>query len=129
MLLYSFHHHNTLFYAFLSENDAGLDIDHWSGHSGCVILAPHIKTLTKKSVGLPHVSEATERQRELCDRFSAGIHLFRNSNWEKASSEFKSILKQFPQDGPSRFYRAQCRLRLKAESLPDRPTVITLTEK
>ncbi len=48
---------------FLAENDSALDIDHWSGHSGCVILAPHIKELTKKELGLPNVSEATERQK------------------------------------------------------------------
>ncbi len=27
---------------FLPENDAGLDVDHWTGHTGCVILAPHL---------------------------------------------------------------------------------------
>ncbi|MGA1204581.1 MAG: hypothetical protein ACO3ZW_02060 [Opitutales bacterium] len=48
---------------FLSENDAGLDVDHWSGHTGCVILAPHIKTLTKKELGLPNIKDATERHK------------------------------------------------------------------
>ncbi|MBX3437251.1 MAG: hypothetical protein KF861_07170, partial [Planctomycetaceae bacterium] len=46
----------------LPENDAGLDLEHWSGHTGCVILAPHLVHLTKREVGLPHVSEATDRQ-------------------------------------------------------------------
>ncbi len=48
----------------LPQNDAALDVDHWTGHSGCVILAPHLVLVKKKAVGLPHVSEATERQRE-----------------------------------------------------------------
>ena len=48
----------------LPECDAALDIDHWSGHSGCVILAPHLVKLTKKSVGLPHWDDATERERK-----------------------------------------------------------------
>ncbi len=48
----------------LPENDAGLDTDHWSGHTGCVVLAPHLVHLTKKSVGLPHWDDATERQRK-----------------------------------------------------------------
>ena len=48
---------------FLPENDAGMDFDHWSGHTGCVILAPHLIRVTKKELGLPHVSEATERQK------------------------------------------------------------------
>ncbi|NLT70909.1 MAG: hypothetical protein GXX91_09465 [Verrucomicrobiaceae bacterium] len=48
---------------FLPENDARLDVEHWSGHTGCVILAPHLVYLRKKDVGLPHVSEATELQK------------------------------------------------------------------
>ncbi len=40
---------------FLPRNDAGLDPEHWTGHTGCVILAPHLTQLTKKSLGLPIV--------------------------------------------------------------------------
>ena len=47
----------------LPENDSALDVNHWSGHTGCVILAPHLVTATKKSLGLPHWDKATERQR------------------------------------------------------------------
>ncbi len=47
----------------LPENDAGLDVLHWSGHTGCVILAPHLCHLSKYELGLPHWDEATERQR------------------------------------------------------------------
>ncbi len=47
---------------YLPDNDARLDIEHWSGHTGCVILAPHLISLKKKDVGLPPKSEATERQ-------------------------------------------------------------------
>jgi phosphoenolpyruvate carboxykinase (diphosphate) len=48
---------------FLPENDAGLDADHWTGHTGCVVLAPHLTKITKKELGLPHLDIATERQR------------------------------------------------------------------
>lgn len=48
---------------FLPGNDARLDVEHWTGHTGCVILAPHLITLKKKDLGLPHVSEATDRQK------------------------------------------------------------------
>jgi hypothetical protein len=47
----------------LPENDAALDVEHWTGHTGCVILAPHLIKVTKKSVGLPHFDQATARQR------------------------------------------------------------------
>lgn len=48
---------------FLPQNDAGLDVEHWSGHTGCVILAPHLIRVTKREAGLPHWDQATERQR------------------------------------------------------------------
>lgn len=48
----------------LPENDAGLDVLHWSGHTGCVILAPHLCHLTKRELGLPHWDDASERQRQ-----------------------------------------------------------------
>ncbi len=46
----------------MPENDARLDAGGWTGHSGAVILAPHLTGLKKKDLGLPHVSEATPRQ-------------------------------------------------------------------
>jgi hypothetical protein len=49
--------------AYLPENDAARDIYHWSGHTGCVILAPHLTGLRKKDLGLPHYDNATELQR------------------------------------------------------------------
>ncbi|MEX1115106.1 MAG: hypothetical protein WEB53_07645 [Akkermansiaceae bacterium] len=48
---------------FLPDNDARLDAEGWSGHTGCVILAPHLVSLKKKDLGLPNISEATERQK------------------------------------------------------------------
>jgi hypothetical protein len=48
---------------FVPANDSALDVEHWSGHTGCVILAPHLTKLTKRDVGLPHISQATDRQK------------------------------------------------------------------
>jgi len=47
----------------IPEYDAALDSDHWTGHSGCVILAPQLMGRRKRALGLPHWDEATERQR------------------------------------------------------------------
>ena len=44
--------------------DAGLDPDHWTGHTGAIVLAPQIIKMTKKELGLPHYDDATERQRK-----------------------------------------------------------------
>ncbi len=48
----------------LAQNDAALDTEHWTGHTGCVILAPQLKELKKKDVGLPHFKDATDRQKK-----------------------------------------------------------------
>lgn len=48
---------------FQITNDSALDAEHWTGHTGCIILAPQLTNLKKKEIGLPHVSEATERQK------------------------------------------------------------------
>ena len=47
----------------LPENDAALDPEHWTGHTGCIILAPHLNGLKKRDLGLPAYADATERQR------------------------------------------------------------------
>ncbi len=48
---------------YLPENDSALDIEGWTGHTGCIILAPHLVNLTKKEVGLPPSDQATGRQK------------------------------------------------------------------
>ena len=49
----------------LIENDSALDVERWSGHTGCIILAPHLAGgFTKKELGLPHYDDATARQRK-----------------------------------------------------------------
>ncbi len=48
---------------YLPENDSALDVNHWSGHTGCVILAPHITGMRKKDLGLPQFEDATPLQK------------------------------------------------------------------
>ncbi|GAV20442.1 hypothetical protein MMIC_P1407 [Mariprofundus micogutta] len=65
---------------FLTENDAAHDIDHWTGQSGCIILAPHLVKLTKKALGLPHVNDASERQRRDGMSWQKEDELYNNGN-------------------------------------------------
>ena len=74
-------------------------------------------------------NEASGQQSELCDRFAKGIDLFMAAEWKMASDEFKSILKSFPHDGPSRFYISQCQQRINAKSLPENSYVINMAQK
>lgn len=48
---------------YLPENDSALDPQHWTGHTGCIILGTHLTQLKKKDLGLPHVAKATDRQK------------------------------------------------------------------
>ncbi len=47
---------------YLPKNDLALDAEHWTGNTGCVILAPHIMKMTKKELGLPRKKDATAQQ-------------------------------------------------------------------
>ena len=60
----------------LPENDAGLDVEHWTGHTGCVVLAPHLTKITKQDAGLPHCGRRPpKRQRRDGD-------VLEGSQWE-----------------------------------------------
>lgn len=48
----------------LAQNDAALDFEHWTGHTGCIILAPQLTQLKKKDIGLHHFNDATQRQQK-----------------------------------------------------------------
>jgi len=48
----------------LHENDSSLDVEHWSGHTGYIVLAPHLTKLKKKDLRLPHYDNATEKQKK-----------------------------------------------------------------
>jgi hypothetical protein len=45
------------------NNDPALDIEHFSGQTGCIVLAPQLTKLTKKECFLPPYEKATPRQR------------------------------------------------------------------
>jgi hypothetical protein len=64
----------------LPANDAALDPAHWTGHTGCVILATHLTLLTKRELGLPAWADATPLQRRdgMCwknpdERYNDGV--------------------------------------------------------
>jgi hypothetical protein len=49
----------------LPINDAALDADAWTGHTGCVILAPHLVHLRKRTLGLPHYDKLASDKKEM----------------------------------------------------------------
>jgi hypothetical protein len=75
---------------YLPENDAALDVMHWTGHSGCVILAPHLTQLRKKDLGLPHRDHATGRQKRDGMCWSAPGELYNGGNAFKVACRDES---------------------------------------
>ncbi len=65
---------------YLPENDAALDSLHWTGHTGCVILAPHILGMKKRELGLPQLKDATERQRRDGMYWQTGEEIYNDGN-------------------------------------------------
>ncbi len=49
---------------YLYTNDAALAPENWSGHTGCVILAPHLTKIKKKDIGLPRWEDASDRMKQ-----------------------------------------------------------------
>ena len=88
---------------YLPENDAALDVLHWTGHSGCVILAPHLVGMRKNDLGLPHFDQATERQRRdgMC--------------WQDENELYNA----------GRAFKMVCRDQHGRRSSPSSPTTIT----
>ena len=56
---------------FLPRNDAGLDVEHWTGHTGCVILAPHLSLGDQEGTGasarLRRPRERQQRRRDVLE--------------------------------------------------------------
>lgn len=73
----------------IPANDAGLDVEHWTGHTGCIILAPQLVKLTKKELDLPHYEEATERQRKEGMYWTKEDELYNEGNAFKISCRNK----------------------------------------
>lgn len=63
--------------------------------------------------------DATTEQRELAERFGSALQQLNEGNWSAAEHSFASISKDFPFDGPSRFYQRLARNYLDNCSQPN----------
>ncbi len=78
---------------------------------------------------MARAADAQQSQRALCDRFAEALSLFRRQRWDRAAVLFRAINRDFPDDGPTRFYMARCR-DYRTKSLPaQNPTVIRMDVK
>ena len=74
-------------------------------------------------------AEATDTQRLLAARFADALAVFHTAEWARAVEAFEAVQKEFPDDGPTRFYIARCQLYLNGTQPPDNPRVIRMDAK
>lgn len=74
-------------------------------------------------------SQATEQQRDACERFAQALAAFNQYDWAKAGELFDAVLENHPQDGPAQFYRDRCRAYAAQAPQMDEPSIIVMTSK
>ncbi|OYW63207.1 MAG: hypothetical protein B7Y26_13695 [Hydrogenophilales bacterium 16-64-46] len=88
-----------------------------------------------KTEGIPIVeimaatTRASDSQMRLAAQFAAALALFQSTQWADAAAAFEAIQNEFPDDGPTRFYRTRCQLYLDGTASPDDPRVIRMDAK
>jgi adenylate cyclase len=78
---------------------------------------------------LGYSGDTTAALREALDLFESGLSEFEEREWVKARDHFATVLRIYPQDGPSKLFIARCN---EFETAPTRESwdgVINLTEK
>jgi adenylate cyclase len=65
----------------------------------------------------------------LCRPFAAAMDAFGRAQWTTAARAFEKILRDFPADGPARFYLARCRHYSARPPTEDEPWIIRMETK
>jgi adenylate cyclase len=92
-------------------------------------LGDFLLTGKRSSVSVVEILSAGENptmaQLSLRARFQSAIEAFREERWEEAESSFQDILRDYPDDGPARFYLDQrlSAVRRAAGSVSSSPAV------
>ncbi|MDD2722606.1 MAG: hypothetical protein PHH59_01110 [Methylovulum sp.] len=73
-------------------------------------------------------STANKSQKQLCESFAIGMDELRCGRWREAGDIFKAILRDYPNDGPSRFHLARCRRYANTPS-GESPWVVNMDAK
>ena len=72
---------------------------------------------------------ADPNKRELVLLYRRGMDFYKGRKWHEAAEVFMEILKNYPDDGPSQFYRDRCEYILSNSHLTQDWDVIKFTEK
>jgi adenylate cyclase len=72
---------------------------------------------------------APQALRQKVELFHNALGLFESRRWNDAGKGFLQIMKQFPDDGPSKLYVNRCRQYITNAPLPDWDGVFNMAEK
>lgn len=64
---------------------------------------------------------ASPKQLWLCGIFATALRAYQSQHWDEASQGFNEILRQFPFDGPSRFFLSLCERYRDIQPIPPWP--------
>ncbi|MFP4378042.1 MAG: CHASE2 domain-containing protein [Spirochaetales bacterium] len=78
---------------------------------------------------LGHANDATSALREALDLFESGLNAFEDRAWEQARDHFRTVLRIYPQDGPSKLFVSRCDELEKTSVRESWDGVTNLTEK
>jgi adenylate cyclase len=88
------------------------------------------KQLPVKIFELIGVKENMESDRqELLSVFQQGRSLYNQKKWSEAARVFDELLRKYPQDGPTEFYKRRCEYMISNPHLTEDWDVIKFTEK
>lgn len=65
---------------------------------------------------------ATSSEVSLCRRFSEALHAWDSGRFRLAAERFHALAREFPQDGPTRYFIAECRQALRGKMGSPRPS-------
>jgi adenylate cyclase len=74
-------------------------------------------------------SDLTNDKKGMVELFHEGLTLFRERKWADAMESFGRILKKYPGDGPSEFYKKRCECMMAQPQLTEDCHIIKMTEK
>jgi adenylate cyclase len=72
---------------------------------------------------------AIASQIRLCERFAEALETLKSGQLAQASSLFGTILQDYPDDGPARFYLTRCEALTQRASLPEQLDVVLMDVK
>jgi len=74
-------------------------------------------------------ADVDARKQQCCTRFVDALQIFGRGQWAESADAFEAMLRDYPDDGPSRFYLGRCRQYMANPPVSADAAVIRMDEK